>query len=543
MSGADAAISAALMAPERCGSDIWSAVADPTALSDIWSARGGPYLQIGACPTTIVGAMPYLRIVLVTMAASLSLAFAEVPPPTLFDTDWGDRSDFEAALIDPAELAHVPDADVYHLHLDLARDLRYVWGELELHFTNRGGEPLDAVVLRLLPNVLGSEMDVSGVRVNGRGVGWTLEADGSALRVHLREALEPGGSLILRADFSVEVAVEPVTAYGRLGRFEDALSLAHGYPLAAVFDEESAEWDTRIPAEYGDPLFAEVALYRVRVDAPAEVKLIGTGAKVERELLGDRQQVTFAVGPARDFYLAAVEDYVEQRLSLGPVTIRSFTPAELAFGAWHGLNVAREALALFERSYGPYPYRELDIVAIPVTAGGIEYSGVLTVANSFYVEPDGFFETIIVHEVAHQWFYLLVGNDQLGEPWLDEALTQYATWRYYREVRGEAAAAEFRAYLLDTWAGAGFEELPIGLPVEAYTPEEYGAILYGRGPLFFEALEGELGASLVEDILRDYAKRYRWRIATGEDLQRVAEEHCECDLTPLFDEWLRGVAR
>ena len=147
-------------------------------------------------------------------------------------------------------------------------------------------------------------------------------------------------------------------------------------------------------------------------------------------------------------------DYIEQHLSVGELTIRSYAPADLEEGAWRGLQYARDAVQTFEEEFGEYPYRELDIVAVPVLAGGIEFPGIFNVANEYYTQPGGFFETIVVHETAHQWFFGLVGNNQLTEPWLDEALAQYATLRYYDAVRGERSADAFRRYLQASWTAA-----------------------------------------------------------------------------------------
>jgi aminopeptidase N len=71
-----------------------------------------------------------------------------------------------------------------------------------------------------------------------------------------------------------------------------------------------------------------------------------------------------------------------------------------------------------------------------------------------------------------------------------------------------------------------------------YSEDEYGPIVYGRGPLFFAALENQMGEELFNKLLYDYAEKYRWGISTGADFKALAEETCGCDLTPLFEEWV-----
>jgi len=76
------------------------------------------------------------------------------------------------------------------------------------------------------------------------------------------------------------------------------------------------------------------------------------------------------------------------------------------------------------------------------------------------------------------------------------------------------------------------------LPVADYHEEEYSAIVYGRGPLFFVALKEEMGAQAFDEFLMDYTKTFSWDISTPDDMQSLAEEHCKCDLDSIFKEWV-----
>ncbi|MFZ0544760.1 MAG: hypothetical protein WAM60_04955, partial [Candidatus Promineifilaceae bacterium] len=62
--------------------------------------------------------------------------------------------------------------------------------------------------------------------------------------------------------------------------------------------------------------------------------------------------------------------------------------------------------------------------------------------------------------------------------------------------------------------------------------------IYGRGPLFFEALSDTIGEDTFNEFIRDYFQTYKWGIATGSDLKTLAEAHCGCDLSALFAEWV-----
>jgi aminopeptidase N len=202
------------------------------------------------------------------------------------------------------------------------------------------------------------------------------------------------------------------------------------------------------------------------------------------------------------------------------------------------LRIAASALENFSARYSAYPYTELDLVATPTRALGIEYPGMIAITGHLIDAGDSYLEGTITHEVAHQWFYNLVGNDQLDDPWLDESLAQWATLQYFSDEYGAQAADGFRAGLTGSWEDANGKLIPIGLPVAEYTPGQYGNIVYGRGPLFFEALREELGARTFDAFLHEYVATHAWSIATPESLQLSAEQACGRDLAGLFNEWV-----
>jgi len=94
------------------------------------------------------------------------------------------------------------------------------------------------------------------------------------------------------------------------------------------------------------------------------------------------------------------------------------------------------------------------------------------------------------------------------------------------------------ASLTGRWANINNEKIPIGLPVAKYKGNEYSAIIYGRGPLFFEALRTEMGAPIFDEFMRDYTQTFSWGIATPQALKALAEKHCACTLDAIFAEWV-----
>ena len=468
-----------------------------------------------------------------------------LPAPTLFDLDWDERAPFREGLVtaEQGTLEQQPGASVYHLDLRIEDSLTQVTGRQEVRYTNSETVALDEIAMRLFPNLTGGSTTVSNLAVNGQPALPGYAQRDSVLFVPLPQPLQPGEQMVIAMDFAVSVPTDAASSnYGTFAYLEDVLALAHPYPIIAVYDDEG--WNTEIAPPEGDVVYADASYYLARVTAPADLTVVTSGTTLDREQDDGVQALTIAAGPARDFYLAASPAYQVVSRQVGETTVNSYAPAGLAAGAQEAADVAVQALQVFNERFGPYPYSELDLVSTATSALGVEYPGIIALTDNIYGRTyRRYLESTTAHEVAHQWFYNVVGNDQVDEPWLDEALTQYATLLYFGDQQGAAGEQGFRESLQGRWENSDGEKIPIGLPVAAYSEGgefagAYGAIVYGRGPLFFEALRDEMGQATFDAFLRDYVQENRWGVATTESLRALAEQHCGCDLEALFEEWV-----
>lgn len=495
-------------------------------------------------------------LVVVSLVACQSSAPTPAPAPMptasdYLDTAWDDRAIFRPGLIEAEQeaLDHLPGASVYHIDFQISDNFLLLEGHEEVRYTNQEDEPLDEVYFRLFPNIAGGAATVSALQVDGQDVEPVYELRDSALRVPLSSALQPGEQAVIQMDFEVEVAQEMAARYGLFGYFDGVLVLDEFYPVIPVYDDADTGhpgWNVEIPSPNGDVTYYDASFYLVRVTAPASLTVVASGIEVSSEVEADDQVLTFAAGPARDFYLAASEDYTAISKTVGETTVNSYALPELTEGAKLALQFATDALRSYNQRFGVYPYTEFDVASTPMQALGMEYPGLVGIALDLYdskAEVRGIparvmMESTVAHETAHQWFYNAVGNDQVDEPWLDEAVVQYLTGLYYVDTHGEGAARSYRSSWDRSWASVDRADIPIGMPVAAYTRKEYGPIVYGRGPLFVAALAEEMGQETLDEFLRDYYQSHKWGIGTSEAFKQLAEQHCQCDLTALFEEWV-----
>jgi hypothetical protein len=109
---------------------------------------------------------------------------------------------------------------------------------------------------------------------------------------------------------------------------------------------------------------------------------------------------------------------------------------------------------------------------------------------------------------------------------------------YFLDEYGENGRDQYRETWFNRWNRVSQEEIPIGKPAAEYLGPEYSAIVYGRGPIFLQELADTMGQEIFDAFLLDYALTYQWQVSTTADFKALAEEHCQCDLTPLFEEWV-----
>lgn len=468
------------------------------------------------------------------LTATLPASISTAGPP--FNMDWNDRSPFMKNLGSKSQgiLAGLEGASVYHIAFLLSDPPTQINGVEEVRYTNTEGVALNEVDFAVFSQILGGTINIESFELDGAST--PITPMNGIMRVPLATPLQPGKAVTFHIEFAISVPDKGGSFYyGIFGYNDSILSMAHAYPTILVYDAQG--WNNKTPDLNGDPLFSDTSFYLVSVDAPRNLTLVASGTEIQRSETGDRQQILYADGPARDFYLAASQDFHKKSEKVGEITVNSYTLSQLDAYSQNALTDAGNALADFSDRYGPYPYTEFDVAPIVTSAGGVEFPGMTVIAEEVY-GAGSFMEDVIAHEVAHQWFYNLVGNETQGQPWLDESLAQFATWQYFLDKHGSQAAQSFQAEIQGNWDSVKDQKIPIGEPVSGYTAQEYVAIVYGRGPFFFLALRQQIGQSAFDSLMNDYVHSFSWKIATTDTFKQLAEKHCSCDLTQLFNEWV-----
>jgi aminopeptidase N len=359
------------------------------------------------------------------------------------------------------------------------------------------------------------------------------------MKIDLPTPLPPGEAIVLELEYTAQVPVSDVEqGYNQFGLHDSILALPNFYPQIPVYDDQG--WHITPGPGYGDAVFSDTALYRVNLTAPSD-QVVATSGVCDRAGHETTTVYHCVSGPMRDFMIAMSSDYqVKSDIVEGAKISSYFVKGDEEAGA-HGLDVASEALKSYTRRFGSYPFTELDLIETPTTAGGIEYPGLIAVAAGLYKKPDSQ-EGATAHEVAHQWWYSLVGDDQVSDPWLDEALTEFSTCLYYRDVYGPEGLSGCVAQDLQARykrVKGTEQDKRSDLPVADYSLREYGAIVYGKAALFFNAIYDEIGDEKFNQFLQEYYDTYRYGVAYPKDLFAIAAKYVgQAKLDELLKEWI-----
>jgi hypothetical protein len=436
----------------------------------------------------------------------------------------------------------VPEFPEYRLALSLDVPQRQLAGRQRVTVPNHTGLPLEELVFRLYPNLpqYGGRMTVSAVQVEGEAVVPSLRADETALVVPLGRSFAPDTSLELELDF--QIAIPPKgNEYALFGYSHGIWSLPDAYPLLAVHD--GVAWREDIAPAHSDAVFAEAAFYDVSLTLPPTLTLAATGSVLDDAMDASGKRTHHIVGgPLREFAWLASADYQVMAKTVDGRVVESYFLSGHDAAGEAALDNSVLALRAYEEAFGPYPYRQMVVVEAPLLFYGMEFPGLNLVGRDLYQQQGTEFVNRVVHEIAHQWWYAQVGNDQVNVPWLDEGLAEYSMAIYYADVYGQEQA---EALINQRWrvpyqiAVENEYDSVVNQPSSAFS-WDYEVIVYAKAALFFDALQQELGDEQFRSFLKAYCDAYRWKTATPAGLLQVAETVANRELDELYDYWILG---
>ncbi len=415
----------------------------------------------------------------------------------------------------------------YSMDIVLDSSSHTLSGTLILDYVNTEDIDIGELFFHLYPNASVNE-DVPGYllvdNVKTKDLGQDLDFGfgNQLLNITLPQALLPGESFSLYMEF--ETAITNNDSFRLNFKDDPSLGLVYAlcnyYPILAVYDEQG--WNLEPQYFVGDPYYSDIANYYVNLTVPSDFKVAASG-----ELLGEDPEVNnqieyeFRMLNARDFSFAISPDYIVEQETFRSIPVSVYyLPRDAGNWTLTAMDITLYSLDLFSDLYGEYPYTSFSVATTFGFYGGMDWPGIVWIQSGYR-----WFETGIAHEVAHQWFYAVVGNDQIDEGFLDEGIVCYCHW-YYFENRYNYMGF-FEEHLYRTAETSNETRYPAGLVINRsinYILENdidgshYWEAAYHKAPSVLHLLRTYIGDANFFDALERFYTQYSFQIATFNDL-------------------------
>lgn len=432
-----------------------------------------------------------------------------------------------------------PDRPLYHYDMDLTLNEadHTVSGHVAFDFYNDSEDPWDKLCLRDYPSLFtdpdkvgydssmvlnGAPTEIGGITDGRDGSALTCERDEdvSVIWLDLAEPLAPGDRMTLEYDFQTTIP----TVADRFGYEAGVYNVTNFYPILAEY--ANGGWSHVAYYDMGECFFSEIADYDVRLTVPAGFTAATTGTETGKTETDGAVTYTYHAPCVRDFVFSASGTFVWEDKVFDGVRVNVLYNAEskptpdMTAPVEASFRAAEDSLAAFGEAFGRYPYEELDVVLAPICAGGMEYPNLVIIAD-VQCDPDYSGETgdrrydplknCIAHEVAHQWFMGIVGNDSGMQPWQDESFASYSVL-VYAEYIGDLNSD--RTESVREWNTADTKRLknlpytPINRSYYNFaSPLMYQQVVYSLGKAVLFRMEEILGEKEFHGVVRAYVQR------------------------------------
>ena len=386
---------------------------------------------------------------------------------------------------------------------------------------------------------------IDTLHVDGQSTYYGLDnADQTCMQVHLPRPLLSGQSARIEIGFTVKLP----HSLGRFGYGEKAFNLCNATPVACAWDGKAF---VRHPYQkVGDPFVSDMADYQVTLRVPQGMVVAHTG-EGDSHLEEMCTVYEMRAQDVRDFAMVASRSFkvAEKQLKCRDrqVRVRSYYFEDCQWGGQFALKTGVESLRSFTKQVAAYPYPVMNVVQTDFFIGGMEYPNLVLIDRSLYSQELAMeLDRVVAHEVGHQWFYGVVGNDQVLEPWLDESLTDYLTRLYFYDRYGEKQGRAYEELyvtqlydLLQRRCQISDANDGVGQPTTAFTDEvAYSAVVYTRGTQMLCALEKEVGRDQMRAFLSDYVRTFAGQRVSGAQFKEHLNAFVGRDLSAFLQDWL-----
>ena len=427
-------------------------------------------------------------------------------------------------------------------------------------------------------------IDLLDFKIDGLSVEHVLdEKHIDIAKLTLPQLLEPGNSIVITTPFRVKI---PSSSFSRLGHKDQSYQITQWYPKPAVYDHKG--WHPMPYLSQGE-FYSEFGKFEVNITVPKNYIVAATGNLQNEEELNwldnlskkkinynltelisepsssQTKTITYTQDNVHDFAWFASKDFNVRKDEFTltgtgrTITAWAFFPDSESSIWVNAPGYIKKAVNHYSKQVGDYPYDVVSAVHAPLSAGaGMEYPTLTVIGNSGMASV---LETVVVHEVGHNWFYGILGSNERLHPWMDEGVNTYYESSYFLERDLDAKDKhnynilstipvlsnlfdidrlnyiQFYKYVYTINSSADLSQAA-NLSAEKYGSLNYGFVVYMKvGALFYE-LRNYLNEEVFNTCMQAYFEEYKFKHPYPEDMQKIFEQKSGKDLNWFFGDVL-----
>lgn len=421
---------------------------------------------------------------------------------------------------------------------------------------------------------------IDSLHFESNGVALNLEYHpqyNDVAKLILDKPLAPGQSITITTPFKVKI---PAGVFSRLGHIKQQYQITQWYPKPAVFDRKG--WHEMPYLNQGE-FYSEYGSFEVKITVPDNYVVAATGdiqEQSEIDWLNDRVQksskgelptndsfpasspttktLTFKQSKVHDFAWFADKRYWVSKSEVILPQSKRKVATYAYYNASHrklwekAPGYINDAIYYYSLWNGDYPYSHCSAVDGALSAGGgMEYPNITVIGD---VGSDFMLETVVMHEVGHNWFYGILGSNEREHGWMDEGVNSFNEMRYIytkypekgieigippqlmRPLSLDDKKNRFFYYLTYLFSARQNQDQPIQTHSAAFTELNYGAVMYMKTATVFDYLKAYLGDTVFDRCMHKYFETWKFKHPYPEDMRKIFEDETGKNLGWFFDD-------
>jgi hypothetical protein len=465
-------------------------------------------------------------------------------------------------------LSAYKDATVNRQYLAYDPATRKLTGTADILFTNTTDHPLPTLYMRTMAKAWGpagaDAFAMNDLKVNGKSNDFTVGQ--TLVTIPLAQPLQPGASAYLSytaavtlPEFSLQGGQNSQTGnWGLYGAGPDVTTLG-GFPVLLRNGEEGKETD-EIPAGE-NPDSGQYNLHEIWLTVPADWSVIAVGTELDETPPKDGKKTAHIAAVGGRLGVMVSNSVVRHTRKVGDLEVSLYVPAFYAPFSDVLMKNAADAIATYQKVYGPPPVPKLDVVPMPLRgASGAYWAGVLSIATTAVGDtkslPPGnvpaallplvatdqraYLREVIFHEVSHAWWGGVVISDGGPLAGYPEALANASALYALDQNDGVEAGNYARTKYAGIYGKRrllGMPDAPLNLPEEQYRdPAQISTLTYYKASLFYDQVRKQVGDEKFFAAVRTFFSKHAFELVPGPG--PVTELMAEPGVEALYRRWV-----